>query len=660
MQTETPKKRHAKPRKVWFDADEQDAQEWFNAQLVAGIKPEITRQSLVEWAEQRRVIPQGLSAMPGLFSWDVTPYLEDIADDLSETSPIREVAVMKGAQIGFTVGILENWMLYTIDQAPGPMLYVAQSQQAAEQNMAERIGPAIERSGLGHKIFAQVKATGSRQTGNTNESKQFPGGRLRAIGPNVGARLRTDSYQKGSFDELDAWQQEIGTTGGKRKSEGSTLDILRQRFATFMTTMKICYGSTPTEAATSLIEPLYELGDQRRYNVPCKHCGELQPLEWENLRYEVDDRGVLIEESVHYECRACKGHWKNDDKVEFLKSQRQGGRALWVPTTTARRPFMHSYHISALYSPVGFRPWEDICRESVEAGTDPLKLQTLWNTGLGRTWVVKGLTPDYAKVMANREAITEGEWGWEIGQWPDGALIWTIGADTQDDRIEAEVVAWGRNQVSWSLGYHVFHGDTADENSEAWTGLAELMSRDYGGLPCALALIDSQGHRSTEVYNFCERYAHDRAQLMPCAGDGPKSDRRMFSLYHMTGYATQRADLQVDKLKAEFYGYLAKGMPESGMEPRGFCRFPREYGKSYFQGLMSEERKPVRLSSGRTVMRWSKLKGITRNEPLDCRVYAMGALYVFKERFKESLGLDKDVEMTWEDFWDLTESSLRS
>jgi len=639
------KKAPKNKRPIWTEADRAAAWAWIQEQLRQGIKPELTRVSLVEWAEKRRVIPQGLSAMPGLFSWSVTPYLEEIAENLSETSPVQEVAVMKGAQIGFTVGILENWMLYTIDQAPGPMLYVAQSQQAAEQNMSERITPAIVQSGLEHKVFAQSKTRGSRKTGNTDDSKQFAGGRLRAIGPNMGSRIRTDSYQKGAFDELDAWQQEIGSVTGKRKSEGSTLQILRRRFDTFETTMKICYGSTPLEKGSSLIEPLYEMGDQRQYNVPCKHCGELQHLEWERLRYEVDESGRLILDSVHYECRACNGHWKNADKVEFLRGEREGGLARWIATAEPRRPGMRSYHIPSLLSPVGFRSWESMAQEAVEAGKDPLKLQTFWNTSLGRTWRVKGGAPEYTRVMLRRE-------DYRLNEWPFGAEFVTIGADTQKDRIEAEVVAWGRNKESWSLGYHVFHGDTSDLSSGAWTGLADLITREHAGKQAVLTLVDA-GYETSTVYTFCENMVGAAGIVMPSMGESAQArGKRLYAIREVTGFGVKRVDIQTNQLKEELYQNLNRVRPEEGLVPTGYCYFPLEYGEKYFKMLTAEEPFARKMPNGGTKVEWRVIPGRGRNEALDCRVYAMAALNVLRGMILQDLELD-DEQVTWEQFWEI-------
>lgn len=64
----------------------------------------------------------------------------------------------------------------------------------------------------------------------------------------------------------------------------------------------------------------------------------------------------------------------------------------------------------------------------------------------------------------------------------------------------------------------------------------------------------------------------------------------------------------------------------------GYCHFPLEDGKGYdekyFKGLTSEK-KVMRYKKGRPYFAWElKEKGYKRNEPLDCRNYAMAAIEI--------------------------------
>ena len=81
--------------------------------------------------------------------------------------------------------------------------------------------------------------------------------------------------------------------------------------------------STPKVHGSSRIEREYEMSDQRRYNVPCPHCGGLLWLKFERLRRE---RGAP--ETAVYACEHCEepieerhkatmlpgGYWRSDDR----------------------------------------------------------------------------------------------------------------------------------------------------------------------------------------------------------------------------------------------------------------------------------------------------------------------------------------------------------
>ena len=76
---------------------------------------------------------------------------------------------------------------------------------------------------------------------------------------------------------------------------------------------------------------------------------------------------------------------------------------------------------------------------------------------------------------------------------PAGGLFLTAGADVQRDRIEVEVVAWGRGKASWSVDYRVIEGDTARARERTHTLL------DCGGQLVPIATRrESEGERNRE------------------------------------------------------------------------------------------------------------------------------------------------------------------
>jgi len=109
---------------------------------------------------------------------------------------------------------------------------------------------------------------------------------------------------------------------------------------------------------------------------------------------------------------------------------------------------MRSYHLPGLYSPVGFRSWESAVIEFLQIkheGFPVLKFQNWVNTFLGEPFEDQAGRPKI-------EALIISKKDYHLETLPEDAkpLFVTIGADVQKDRIECEVVAWGKNKESWS------------------------------------------------------------------------------------------------------------------------------------------------------------------------------------------------------------------
>ncbi|MFW6312253.1 MAG: phage terminase large subunit family protein [Spirochaetota bacterium] len=613
-----------------------EAEEWLNEIIESLIEVEHNRMTVPEWAEAKRVLPEGLTSMPGPFRFEVAPYLREIAWCLSVTSSVQKVAMMKGTQLGFTVGVLENAIGYIIDVAPGPSMFVSGDASMAEASIELRVDRMIQSAGLADRIFSQSEKRHNKKTGDTKRRKDFPGGFLLAVGPYSGSKLRSFSIRWLLFDEVDAYPQET-------RNEGDPIALAEKRTDAFESIRKILYGSTPLVQQSSRIEPLFEAGDQRYYHVPCKHCGAMQAMSWAQIRYERDDLGRLVWDSVHYECVECGGHWFNHDKAWFLE------RGEWRATAEATEPNYRSYHLNALYSPVGMKSWGACVQEWINAQGDPQKLRVFVNTVLGETWVEKGEAPQYERVMLRRERYAPGE----IPETAEAYFV-TIGGDVQGDRIECEVVAWGREKESWSLGYHVIEGDTADLQSAAWRGFYEVATAEHAGLATAVVLIDA-GYRTQTVYQWVDQFQGGVLAVQGQSGGRP--GRRLYKIVDVPEYQIERVDLFVDPLKSELYDYLRNmhDPDEDGRFPRGYCHFPEEYGEAFFQGITAEELVKEKARTGHVRMRWMKKR--ERNEPLDCRVYAMGGLYIHAQAVSEEmLGLE---QIDWKAFWDWWENNAR-
>ncbi|GHM58877.1 MAG: hypothetical protein sL5_09780 [Candidatus Mesenet longicola] len=130
-------------------------------------------------------ISQTASSEPGKWRTARTPYLKEIMDCLSPSSAVEKVIFMKGAQIGGTeVG--NNWIVYIIDQTPGPMLVVQPTVEMGKRWSKGRFAPLIESTPC---LKSKVKDQRARDSGNTVQSKEFPGGMVVITGANSSVGL---------------------------------------------------------------------------------------------------------------------------------------------------------------------------------------------------------------------------------------------------------------------------------------------------------------------------------------------------------------------------------------------------------------------------------------------------------------------------------------
>ncbi|WP_200840702.1 terminase gpA endonuclease subunit, partial [Geminicoccus flavidas] len=198
----------------------------------------------------------------------------------------------------------------------------------------------------------------------------------------------------------------------------------------------------------------------------------------------------------------------------------------------------------------------------------------------------------------------------------------TAGVDVQNDRLELEIVGWGRDEESWSIEHQVLWGDPAGK--EVWQVLDQELARTFPhrrkvpALSILAACVDSGGHHTQAVVRFCaERHRRRIWAIKGIGGPGrplwpkrpSKSAKSMLPIYA----------LGVDAGKEQLMRRLA-----TATAGPGYCHFPESRDLDYFQQLTAE-RLVTRYHNGRPVRSWQKAAG-DRNEALDCRVYAMAAL----------------------------------
>jgi phage terminase large subunit GpA-like protein len=340
--------------------------------FIAGIRPD-PLVSVSEWANTNRVLSQTASSEPGRWRTDRTPYLREIMDCLSPSNHTEKVVFMKGAQIGGTEAG-NNWVGYIIDQAPGPLLVVQPTVEMGKRWSKGRLAPLIEDTPC---LRGKIKDPRSRDSGNTVQSKEFRGGIVVVTGANSAVGLRSMPVRYLFLDEVDAYP-------GDADGEGDPVSLAIQRTATFAR-RKILLVSTPTIQGISRIEMEYENSDQRQFHVPCPNCNELQVLVWPQVQFD-DVNGAF------YKCISCSQKIEEFEKTEMLQ------RGQWIAKFPDRS--VAGFHISSLYSPVGWFSWQQAVTNFKQAQKNETLLKVWVNTTLGEPWVDRGEAPDWERLCS--------------------------------------------------------------------------------------------------------------------------------------------------------------------------------------------------------------------------------------------------------------------
>lgn len=364
----------------------------------------------------------------------------------------------------------------------------------------------------------------------------------------------------------------------------------------------------------SRIEALWEKSDQRRYHVPCPHCGHAQPLEWSvreavhGLHWNPDGSGV------RYVCCECGAEISEHHKADMI------ARGQWVPTHPDRQ--IRGYHINCLYYPIGLGPrWSDLVTLWREAQNDPARLKTFINDRLAEPW------EDPAMRAVKYNAIADRAEPYALRTAPDGALVITYGVDTQDNRLAVHLVGWGRNQAAWTLDYVELPGDPADER--VWATLVEYLQRPIEHASGALlrpvgGAIDAGGHRTEAVKDFVRKRQVPRPLCVFGAvpNNAPVLSKGKLQDVTWGGRMDKRGVMihHVGTVAAKHWLYARLSTDADKQADARLVHLSSELAPEFFSGLVSETYNPAKN-------RFEKRRGAARNEPLDTWVYAYAATH---------------------------------
>jgi len=568
-----------------------------------------------EWSEENIVLSSEYAAIPGRYSVDRTPYQREMMDAFNDPL-IQKIVIMSSSQVGKNT-VINNIIGYIIDNDPGPILMIEPSIKMAEDYSKRRIAPLIRDTKCLSKKVGEAK---SRDSNNTILSKSFPGGSLVLVGSNAPRDLASKPIRVVIADEIDGFEKSAGT-------EGDPIDLAEKRAIRFWN-RKLIYVSTPGIEGSSRIKPEYEAGTQEEWCIECPHCGEYVFININGVKFQhsKDEKGNYEVWDVVFQCPACL-----EEYDEYVWKSQPGD---WISRNPNAKS-VRSFRLNAFVAPV--LTWDAIMKEWLEVKKDPERYKVFKNTMLGETWEEKGEIEDEDTLLKRREEYP--------ADLPEGVLILTCGVDVQGDRLEYEIVGWGKGEESWGIKRGFILSDP--ELPETWGRLDEVIDRQFkytdGMLrTIACTFIDSGGHSTSAVYRYCKKRQAQSKYVFAIKGmGGPgyplvyKTTRTKPDKKNKNSKDTENCILVilgVDSGKSSIMSKLK--IKESG---EGYCHFPSQedkgYDQLYFKGLISEKVVYTK-QKGRTVPQWQKVSENARNEPFDMRNYAFAALKLLNVDFE--------------------------
>ena len=569
-----------------------------------------------QWADQYMRIPRDTGAAePGQYRTSRTPYAREPMRCLSPAHPCKRVITMVASQLMKTqIGL--NWIGGLMHMAPSNILALLPSLGLAKR-VSSRIGKTIKATPV---LRERVAANRSRDSRNTMDTKEFEGGTLYVTTAGSAANLSELSARYVYGDEIDRWEVDIG-------EEGDPIELAETRGSTFGRNAKFYFSSSPTIKGASRISDLFDGSDQRHYYVPCPSCGHMQTLEWERLHYSKDYS------VVHYQCAGpdCDVLIEEFHKGEMLTNGEWRAHAEGDGETVG-------FHLNALYSPLGWMDWKSLAKQfekakKAQAKGDLEPMQVFYNTRLAKVW---DSAQEQTKADTLRKRARLELFG--LGSMPPAVLMITGSVDVQANRLEFMAMGWGVGMERWVIDYQIVSGDPADERT--WAALDELLKAKYRH-PCGVGLgilavaVDSGGHHTDEVYQFCRvRRWRNVFAIKGASKPGKPVIAQRPSMVDVTWKGqTERNGAELwfvgtDTAKDWIYNrYPFEAGP-------GALHFANDLPDDFFDQCVAE-RKVARYIRGHKRIEWVKGKA-ERNEALDLMVYCLAmAHYLGLNRYKE-------------------------
>ncbi|ELH6008179.1 phage terminase large subunit family protein [Salmonella enterica] len=538
-----------------------------------------------EWCEENVVLVDGPQAGTKV---KLTSFQKGMID-----APFLEkkqkYVFMTSAQIGKTT-ILNGILFNQMANDPCNMIIGQSTTKEMSQYLAGKIRPAIEAC---EALKNAVTDKNDRNAVNNNNQIQLKSNHfLYMVSLTSPSTLRGKSAAWVLLDELDAAQA---------SDEGDPVALAANRATTFGEEARIIVSSTPTHKLGA-VNQQWLTSDQRKFFVPCPHCGEYQVIEWENVKFDwvlTDGKSLPDPDSAKYICPHCANSWTEGDRIRAV------AQGEWRATKESE---VAGFWISRLYS-----PFSSIrsCVVDFAQAWQTFDLQSFYNTVLGLVYDDKdtAVEPSELEILHNSDLTIENI--------PDDTCFLVSSVDQQLDRIEVTVMGVSRSGVRVISHRSFFDVNCERYESPVWDQLlAYVKARFYTvsgeRVPMLATFLDTSNGRFTQAgYRICSKWKNLHAIKGSSSVQAPLIPAKVSKV---GGHELLMLGVNVGKSAVR--EILARNLKDNPHTTFEYGDVPDDY----IDQLLSESIK--KTASG---VRWVKNPGSTRNEALDCLVYAYAA-----------------------------------
>lgn len=551
-----------------------------------------------KWAVENIVFSKRESALPGPYNPDLFPFFSEILKAFGPDEPCRIITLKKSAQIGGTV-LANVFTLGSQAMDPCDFMYIHPTDDNAVRWSKLKLKPMLKSTASVKKLFPER----SRDGGDSILFKERVDGRgsILISGANSPAALSQVTVPRQVQDDLAKWvTNEAGDP--EQQADG------RSRAHEFA---KIFKNSTTLVNPGCRITRSYDAGSQEIYLVPCPHCGHEHALEWGNMLAALDEEHP---EAAHFTCPECGGIIEEHHR----RAMALGGR--WQAQNPNASRQHRSFYLWSAYAPL--QSWELIAREWLRAKGDPAAEQTFMNDTVGIAYDTKGEAPPWEEL---RDRASKSPY--ERGLAPMWCCVLTLGIDVQKDRVEWQLVAWGREFRRHVVDADVITGHISEAGCQ--DGLNNLLGQAWKHQSGTLLRIDRvaiDGNAWTaDVWSWAKRHPISRVIMVRGVGSeqapllaAVKTERNRSG--KLIKYASRFFNFATSVLKMALYRNVVKTDPLE----RGYISFPKGLPDEYFRQLTAEHRKAVKRRDGFIDYKWVKDPN-QANEMLDTMLQAEAA-----------------------------------